>query len=58
VGYDEAMRFRLRTLLIILALGPPLVAHLGRPLAYRLLFGPLIIEAISGHDRRLDLADK
>lgn len=28
VGYDTLMRFRLRSLLIILALGPPVLAYL------------------------------
>jgi len=46
------MRFRLRTLLIVLAIGPPLLAHFGRPIAYWLTYGPLITEAITNYDGR------
>jgi hypothetical protein len=34
------MRFRLRTLLIVLAIGPPLVAWLAGPIIDRILYGP------------------
>jgi len=34
------MRYRLRTLLIVLALGPPVLAYFGERLVWRLLYGP------------------
>jgi len=46
-------RYRLRTLLILMAIGPPALAHLGRPIAYWLACGPLITEAITKNDRRI-----
>ena len=33
-------RYKLRTLLILLAIGPPMLAYLGRQLALRLMYGP------------------
>jgi hypothetical protein len=48
------LRYKLRTLLIVLALGPPVLAEFGRPLVYRLICGPLVVEAITWNDRRLD----
>ena len=46
-------RYKLRTLLIVLALGPILLAHFGRPLACWLEHGRLITEAITNYDRRV-----
>ena len=43
------MRYRLRTLLIVLALGPPVLAWLLQELP-----DTLISESLTSHDRRLE----
>ena len=45
------LRYKLRTLLVILALGPSALAHFGRPIVHWLIDGPLITETLTYYDR-------
>jgi hypothetical protein len=47
------LRYKLRTLLIVLALGPPVLAYFGRPLANWFAQRSLVTEVITSYDRRL-----